>query len=253
VTPSRPDNHLLAALSPADMAGLRPFLREVSLKRGQVLREPGRAIEHVYFPHGGVIALMVLMVDGRAVETAMISREGVVGAMAGLGLDLPLTRAVVQVASNATRVAVTDFRRAVRASDRLRDMLVRYQEVLLGQVQISAACNALHPIEARLARWILQTRDRTATETIPLTQELLSRMLGVRRVTVSAIAVRFQAAGIISYTRGALTIIDRAKLEAAACECYQLTNQRIGLMLPRSVVGQSSGGGRGRGRGRRSR
>jgi CRP-like cAMP-binding protein len=220
VTPSRPDNHLLAALSPADMRRLRPALREVSLKRGQVLREPGRAIEHVYFPHGGVIALMVLMVDGRAVETAMISREGVVGAMAGLGLNLPLTRAVVQVASNATRVAVTDFRRVVRASDRLRDMLVRYQEVLLGQVQISAACNAL--------------------------QELLSRMLGVRRVTVSAIAVRFQAAGIINYTRGALTIIDRTRLEATACECYELTNQRIGLMLPQSVVGQSSGGGRGR-------
>jgi hypothetical protein len=99
-------------------------------------------------------------------------------------------------------------------------MLVRYQEVLLGQVQISAACNAL--------------------------QELLSRMLGVRRVTVSAIAVRFQAAGIINYTRGALTIIDRTRLEATACECYELTNQRIGLMLPQSVVGQSSGGGRGR-------
>ena len=195
------------------MVGLRPFLREVSLNRGEVLREPGRAVEYVYFPHGGVITLMVLMVDGRAVETAMISREGVVGAMAGLGLDLPLTRAVVQVASNATRVAVTDFRRVVRASDRLRDLLVRCHEVLLGQVQISAACNALHPIEARLARWILQTRDRTATETIPLTQELLSRMLGVRRGTVSGIAVRFQAAGIINYTRGALTITDRAKLD----------------------------------------
>ena len=213
------------------MVGLRPFLRAVSLKRGQVLREPGRATEYVYFPHGGVITLMVLMVDGRAVETAMISREGVVGAMAGLGLDLPLARAVVQVASNATRVAVTDFRRVVRASDRLRDLLVRYQEVLLGQVQISAACNALHPVEARLARWILQSRDRTATETIPLTQELLSRMLGVRRVTVSAIAARFQAAGIINYTRGALTITDRAKLEERACECYEMTNQRIGLML----------------------
>ena len=227
------------------MARLRPFLRAVSLKRGQVLREPGRATEYVYFPHGGVITLMVLMVDGRAVETAMISREGVVGAMAGLGLDLPLARAVVQVASIATRVAAEDFRRVVQASDQLRDLLVRYQEVLLGQVQITAACNALHPIEARLARWILQTRDRVTDERIPLTQEQLSRMLGVRRGTVSAIAARFQAAGIISYTRGALTINDRAKLEATACECYQLTNQRIGLMLPRSAVGQRSGGGRG--------
>jgi len=226
------------------MARLQPFLTEVSLKRGQVLREPGRAIEHVYFPHGGVVALVVLMVDGRAVETAMISREGVVGAMAGLGLDLPLARAVVQVANIATRVALRDFRRVVRASDQLRDLLVRHQEVLLGQVQITAACNALHPIEARLARWILQTRDRVADESIPLTQEQLSRMLGVRRGTVSAIAARFQAAEIISYTRGVLTIADRDKLEATACECYQLTNQRIGLMLPRPAIGLRSGGAR---------
>jgi CRP-like cAMP-binding protein len=212
------------------MGRLRPSLTKVSLKRGQVLNEPGRAIEHVYFPHGGIVALMVPMAYKRDIETAIISREGVVGATAGLGLDLTLTRAVVQVAGVATRVAVSDFRQVVQASDKLRDLLVRYQDVLLGQVQITAACNAFHPIEARLARWILQTRDRTATETIPLTQELLSQMLGVRRGSVSAIAAGFQAAGILSYTRGALIITDRAKLEATACPCYRLAIERISLI-----------------------
>jgi CRP-like cAMP-binding protein len=185
-----------------------------------VLSEPGEEPERVYFPHIGMISLLAIMADGKAVETATVGREGVVGAMAGLGLHIPLTRAVVQVPLVASRIAAVPFRRVVQASDTLRDMIVRYNDVLLGQVQITAACNALHPIQKRLARWILQTRDRIDTDSVPLTQELLSEMLGVRRSSISEIANRLQATGLIRYSRGMIEIVNRPELEAAACECY---------------------------------
>jgi CRP-like cAMP-binding protein len=213
-------NHLLALLPLADLERLGPAMTTVSLGQGLVLSEPGEEPERVYFPHIGMISLLAIMADGKAVETATVGREGVVGAMAGLGLHIPLTRAVVQVPLVASRIAAVPFRRVVQASDTLRDMIVRYNDVLLGQVQITAACNALHPIQKRLARWILQTRDRIDTDSVPLTQELLSEMLGVRRSSISEIANRLQATGLIRYSRGMIEIVNRPELEAAACECY---------------------------------
>jgi CRP-like cAMP-binding protein len=141
--------------------------------------------------------------------------------MAGLGLHTTLTRAVVQTPLVASQIAAAQFRKAVELSSELRDVIVRYNDALLGQVQITAACNALHPIQARLARWILQTKDRVDGEIIPLTQQLLSEMLGVRRSSVSEVATQLQAAGFIHYTRGSIEITNREGLENAACECYQ--------------------------------
>jgi CRP-like cAMP-binding protein len=142
--------------------------------------------------------------------------------MVGLGLHVTLTRAVVQVRLSAARISAAPFRRAVLASPTLREMIVSYNDTLLGQVQITAACNALHSIPRRLARWILQTRDRIDSDTVPLTQELLSEMLGVRRSSVSEIAKRLQTAGLIRYSRGSIEIVNRPALEAAACECYDI-------------------------------
>ncbi len=142
--------------------------------------------------------------------------------MAGLGAHIPLTRAVVQVPLVAARISAGPFRRAVQTSETLRELIVRYNDLLLGQVQITAACNALHPIQKRLARWILQTRDRIDTDMVPLTQELLSEMLGVRRSSISEIANRLQSTGLIRYSRGSIEIMNRRALEAAACECYGL-------------------------------
>jgi CRP-like cAMP-binding protein len=173
-----------------------------------------------------MISLLAVMADGKAVETATIGREGGFGAMAGLGSHTTLTRAVVQVPLIATRIAIGPFRAAVQASLALRDMIVSYNDVLLGQVQVTAACNALHPIQKRLARWILQTRDRIDTDTVPLTQELLSEMLGVRRSSVSVIARKLQMTGLIRYSRGSIEIINRRALEAASCECYALIRGR---------------------------
>jgi CRP-like cAMP-binding protein len=227
-----PANRLLALLSRADIERLGSSLTVVSVERGVVINEPGDEPERVYFPHSGMISLLAVMSDGKAVETATVGREGVVGAMAGLGLHVPLTRGVIQVPIVASCIAAAPFRRAVQASETLREMVVRYNDTLLGQVQITAACNALHPIQKRLARWILQTRDRIDTDTVPLTQELLSEMLGVRRSSVSEIAAKLQSTGLIRYSRGAIEIVNRRALEAAACECYGLIHgqtARIGL------------------------
>jgi CRP-like cAMP-binding protein len=211
----------LAALSLAESARLTPFLKIISLEQGVVLNEPGDEMESIIFPHSGMVSLLAIMKDGSAVETATIGREGVVGAMAGLGLHTTLTRAVVQTPLVASQIAAAQFRKAVELSSELRDVIVRYNDALLGQVQITAACNALHPIQARLARWILQTKDRVDGEIIPLTQQLLSEMLGVRRSSVSEVATQLQAAGFIHYTRGSIEITNREGLENAACECYQ--------------------------------
>jgi len=214
-------NRLLTALSLAESARLTPFLKTISLEQGVVLNEPGDEMEKVIFPHSGMVSLLAIMKDGNAVETATIGREGVVGAMAGLGLHTTLTRSVVQTPLVASQITAARFRKAVEASNELRDVIVRYNDALLGQVQITAACNALHPIQARLARWILQTKDRVESDTIPLTQQLLSEMLGVRRSSVSEVATQLQAAGLIRYTRGSIEITNREGLESAACECYQ--------------------------------
>ena len=214
-------NRLLASLSQADVLRLQPMFKVVSLRQGQVLNEPGDEIDTVYFPHSGMISLLVVMHDGTAVETATAGNEGVVGAMAGLGLRTTMTRAAVQTPLVASQIAATHLRRAVHASSALRDLIVRYNEELLGQVQITAACNATHPLQTRLARWILQTKDRTEGEVIPLTQELIAEMLAVRRSSVSEIAGKLQAAGLIRYSRGSIEIINRKALEESACECYE--------------------------------
>ncbi len=225
-------NRILASLSPDDLAGLMPLSTVVTLPMKAGINEPGDEIEYTYFPLTGMVSLLAVMQDGRAVETATVGSEGVVGAMAGLGLHVTLTRAVVQVPLIASRFAAAPFREAVAKIPALRDVIVRYNEVLFGQVQVTAACNALHPIHARLARWILQTRDRVTNDAVPLTQELLSEMLGVRRSSVSEAAGKLQATGIIRYKRGSIEIVDRAALEVVACECHKLIKARTALILP---------------------
>jgi CRP-like cAMP-binding protein len=226
-----PADRLLASLSRAEASTLTPSLTVGSFEQGQVFAEPGDETEQVYFPHTGMISLLAVMQDGKAVETATVGNEGVVGALAGLGLHVALTRAVVQTPLIASHIAAAHFRKLVQASDALRNLVVRANEMLLGQVQMTAACNALHPIQARLARWILQTRDRVDGNIMPLKQELLSEMLGVRRSSVSEVASALQAAGLIRYSRGTIEIVDRKGLESAACECYETIKRQTELAL----------------------
>jgi CRP-like cAMP-binding protein len=219
-------NRLLAALSRSDISLLAPDLKDVSLVLGNVLQEAGEATKYVYFPQTGMISLLAVMQNGSAVETATVGHEGAAGAMSGLGSRIAPHRSVVQIEGSASRIAVARFEAAVKESASIKDLLVRYNDALMIMVQQSAGCNALHALEARLCRWLLQTRDRNESDRLPLTQEFLSQMLGVRRTTLTLIARELQAAGLIRYRRGLIDILDRRGLEAKACECYAVIRRR---------------------------
>jgi CRP-like cAMP-binding protein len=215
------DNFLLAALPRDHFDRLLPNLSTVVFQQGIVLYEAGDEVDQVYFPQYGMLSLLAVLRDGKAIETATVGREGVVGAMAGLGLYKSLVRVVVQLPVACSKIAATHFRTVAATSEPIRNLCIRYNEVLLSQARVTAACNALHSIEARFCRWLLQSADRAASDTINLTQELLAEMLGVRRTSVTEVASKVQAAGVISYSRGVIKILDRDALLRMSCECYE--------------------------------
>jgi CRP-like cAMP-binding protein len=221
------DNKLLASLPRDDFDRLQPHLAMVALAQGAVLTEAGEEVDHIYFPHYGMLSLLAVLRDGKAIETATVGREGVVGAMAGLGLYKSLVRVVVQMPLACSKIAASHFRTVAATSDPVRNLCIRYNEVLLSQARVTAACNALHSIEARFCRWLLQSADRAASDTpnltsdtVNLTQEFLAEMLGVRRTSVTEVASKMQNAGVIIYSRGVIRILDRAALMRMSCECY---------------------------------
>lgn len=215
------DNKLLASLPRREFDVLATHLITVVLPQGHSVYEAGGEVEQVYFPHNGMFSLLAVMRDGKAIETATVGREGVVGAMAGLGLYKSLVRVNVQLPMTASRIPSAAFRRSVTSSQAIRDLCIGYNEVLLTQARITAACNALHPIDQRFCRWLLQSADRAASDTVMLTQELLADMLGVRRTSVTEVAIKVQDQGIITYARGVIKILDRGALERMSCECYR--------------------------------
>jgi CRP-like cAMP-binding protein len=228
---ARPDpntrNRLLTALAPADLALLAPHLKEAPFKLGTLLQEPGDPVEQVYFPNSGMISLLAVMEAGNGVEIATIGREGAVGVMAGLLGSAATGRAVVQLEGTFSQIAVAHFQNAVGQSAGIRDLVRRYSDAQMSLVYQVAGCNALHPLAARLCRWILQTRDRNDSDAFPMTQEFMSEMLGVQRTTVTALARELQDLGLISYRRGRIEIIDRPRLEQKACECYAAAQRAI--------------------------
>jgi CRP-like cAMP-binding protein len=227
-----PPNRMLAALTPGDALRLRSSTRLVSLRQGSVIHDCGDAIDWVYFPHVGTISMLAIMKDGSSVETATIGREGAAGATAGLGLRSTLTRTVVQMPLVASQVPVAALRSAVHASDALHDLVVRWCEVLFAQVQLTGACNARHGVAARFASRVLQAGDQCDDDSIPLTHQILSEMLGVRRSSISEIAGMFQSVGLIRYCRGRIEIVDWDRLEAAACECYETMAENAARIQP---------------------
>jgi CRP-like cAMP-binding protein len=217
------------------MALLNPHLKETTLDQGLVLQEQGEPIEDVWFIDEGIVSLLVPMRHGEAVEVATIGREGAVGSLAGLGPRRSHTAAVVQVAGTGCRIQAARFRKIAEESADVRALISSYGEMLLIQVQQSAACNALHDVEQRLSRWLLQARDRVDENAIPLTHEFLSQMLGVSRPTVTVVAHTLQKVGLIRYHRGQIEILDRPGLEARACECYDVVRKNIDTISRRSV------------------
>ena len=187
------ENRLLAALDPTAYALVRPHLSTACFEQGTNLQEQEAPVVQVYFPMNGLVSLVSVMDDGHEIETAVVGRDGAVGAFVGLGRWNAFTRASVQIPATCAVITESHFRAAARQSERIRDLILRFKEALLGQVQQTAACNALHPLEARLARWLLQALDLTNGRELPLTQESLAKMLGVRRTSVTVIANRLQA------------------------------------------------------------
>ncbi|MGH6837786.1 MAG: Crp/Fnr family transcriptional regulator [Methylocella sp.] len=228
-------NRLLAALSPPDHSLLAPHLKELSFELGLLLQEAGEPVQHIYFPQQGMISLLAVMSDGQGIETATVGNEGVIGAMSGFSARRGFTRAVVQAPLVAARISRGEFHAAVQQSEGIRNLMASYNEVLLAQVQQTAACNALHSSESRLARWLLQTRDRIDTDVLPLTQEFLSQMLGVQRTTVTLVAGQLEQMGVIQNRRGRIVIVDRKELENVACECYAIIRDQVST-VPTEIV-----------------
>ena len=194
-------------------------LKDISLTQGDVLQEVGEAIRSVYFPRSGMISLQTVMQNGSAVETAAVGREGAVGALSGLGARIAPHTAVVQIEGIASRIDVARFEAAVGGSACIRDVIMRYNDFLMMMIQQSAGCNALHPLEKRLCRWLLQAQDRNDRDGLPLTQEVLSQLLGVRRTTLTIIAHDLHAAGLIRYRRGNIEYWNEQALGQGG-ECY---------------------------------
>ena len=213
-------NQLLRALPPAAYAALLPDLEPVELARGQALWRHDAPIRGVYFPRTAVTSLLTPLGDEAPVESATVGFEGLVGVPVVLGAESTHTHAVAQIPGTAARVDARRFGEWLRASDGATGLFLRYAQALLEQTAQSVACNRRHELEERCARWLLATRDRVGGDSFPLTHDFLAQMLGVRRATVTVAAGMLQQAGLVRYSRGRVTILDAAGLEAAACECY---------------------------------
>jgi CRP-like cAMP-binding protein len=216
-------NRLLAELAPFDLALLSPHMTSSHHKQGVVLQEPGDPIIQVYFPQSGMISLLAVMEAGNGVETATVGREGAVG----LSGRVANARAVIQIEGTVSQIPAAQFQRALVESPTLQDLMARYNDAQIALVHQVAGCNALHQVTARLCRRLLQTRDRSDSDVIPFTHEFLSEILGVQRSTVTVLARELQTLGLIRYRRGRIEIIDRPRLEAKACECYETARRKI--------------------------
>lgn len=213
-------NRLLEALPRGELRRLAQSLELVPLTFKQVLYEPGTRMQHAYFPLDGVISLLAAVSPGKVAEIGIVGSEGVVGASAGPGIDVSHLRAVVQGSGSAMRIRSSRLHAALKTSGPWYRELFRFSNALMNQAAQTAACNRFHRVEARLARWLLATRDRVHSQHFQLTHEFLSLMLGVRRVGVTAAAANLQKRRLITYSRGKIQLLDPPGLEAAACECY---------------------------------
>lgn len=216
-------NRLLAALPDPDRQRLLAHTEPLEMTLRQPVYEPGRPIEHVYFPIDAVLSVLAVMDNGQAVEVATVGHEGMVGVPVFLGVSTSPGLAFCQVPGVALRMPAGSFRELANGAGAVQELLQRYTYAFFTQISQGAACNRLHSVDQRLARWLLITQDRTGgKDQFLLTQEFMAQMLGVRRATVTEAAGRLAQAGLIGYRRGIVTVLDRPGLEAASCECYRI-------------------------------
>jgi CRP-like cAMP-binding protein len=224
-------NHLLNILPQNIFAALVPHLKDVKLVFADVVAEPDLQVSRVYFPHTGVISLVIELEAGSMIETAMVGRDGAVNATSALDGKTSFQKGIVQVAGSASVINPDVLRGIANEFEPFRSVLIRHEQVLLAQAQQSAGCNASHTVEARMCRWLLRIRDLTGSDEMELTQEFLSQMLGVRRTSVSLVANTLQKADFIRYRRGHIKIVDADKLKSGACECYEKVKQRYETLV----------------------
>jgi CRP-like cAMP-binding protein len=238
-------NRLLGALESASRKRLEPHLEPVSFKLGAVVCDAGGLLKHAYFPQGSVLSLLTVLENGAAIETANIGREGAFGLFAAMYSRVSFNRCLVQLQGGTVRCPIEILQEEFRNSEHVRDLFVSYSETLLSQVQQTVACNALHATEERMCRWLLMMHDRAEGEALPYTHDFLSHMLGANRKSVTLAAQSLQAAGLISYRRGAIQILDRRGLEKVSCECYAIVKERFDAFLkPPSTAVQGDTAGR---------
>ena len=240
-SPVQYKNKILAALSPAALLALQPRLQTVELAQGEVLHEPGRPMACGYFLESGIIAQQVVMANGRAISVGLVGAEGFAGCAGLVGIGRESLRLVVQVRSRAHRIAIDDLRRLTSANNQLQALLLRALQLQSLNSAQTAACNSVHDVPGRLARWILSVQDHMllgqgTDGVLPLTHELLSEMLGASRSTVSLSAETLKKAGLISYTRGNVHIADRKGLEKSACECYEFGRSLLNEYLTQRLA-----------------
>jgi CRP-like cAMP-binding protein len=228
-----PTNNVLASLASSDAEALRPHMKSIDLRQGIVVGEPGHKIDRVIFPNSGVISVVVALSSGEMIEIGMVGRDSMLGASVAVEDDVFLNRAIVQVAGEGTVVEATHIRHVAAQSPAFRTTFMKHERMLLAQSQQSAACNALHELEARLARWLLRARDALGSDDLALTQEFLSQMLGVRRTSVSVVANTLQKAGVIKYRRGHINILNVEGLRECACECYESVKSMSDRLMTR--------------------
>jgi CRP-like cAMP-binding protein len=234
-SPAASQNYLLAALPADDFKRLEPSFDVVPLKLKELLHKPGSAVEHVYFPGGGFCSIVTVLEDGSMVEVATVGREGMVGLGALSDARAGSTAVMVQGETETCyRMAASVFRREMDRQGAFHGLLNRYTQAHMGFIMQSTACNATHSVEQRLARWLLLAHDRMARDEFPLTQEFAAMMLGAARPTVTVVAGTLQKAGLITYRRGKVTIVDRKKLEFASCECYRTATNLLEAVMSKS-------------------
>jgi CRP-like cAMP-binding protein len=231
-------NRLLGALEPASRKRIGPHLQPITFKLGAVVCEAGGLLKHAYFPQGSVLSLLTVLENGSAIETANIGREGAFGLFAAMYSRVSFNRCLVQLEGDMVRCPIAILQSEFRNSEHVRNLFVSYSETLLSQVQQTVACNSMHTTEERICRWLLMMHDRAQGKALPYTHEFLSHMLGANRKSVTLAAQAMQAAGLISYRRGKIMVIDRPGLEKASCECYAIVKERFDAFLkpPASAV-----------------
>ena len=225
-------NHLLAALPIKDLRRVRAALEMVDMPLGQVVYESGRPQSHVYFPTDCIVSLLYVLENGASAEIAVVGNEGVVGVSLFMGGETTPSRAVVQSAGEACRLPAAVMKEEFHRGTAMQHLLLRYTQSLITQMAQTAVCNRHHSVDQQLCRWLLLSLDRLPVLELTMTQELIANMLGVRREGVTEAAGKLQKAGVISYSRGHIKVLDRPRLEGLSCECYEVVRRETARLLP---------------------